>query len=32
MASPLAVALFPYGYAAGSSVWQEDVDDESPFL
>ena len=32
MASPISVALFPYGYAAGSSVWQEDADDESPFL
>ncbi|MFE4950119.1 hypothetical protein ACFQ9V_08410 [Leifsonia sp. NPDC056665] len=32
MASPVAIALFPYGYAAGSSVWQDDADDDSPLL
>lgn len=32
MVSPLAIALFPYGYASGSSVWQDDADDDSPLL
>jgi hypothetical protein len=32
MVSPLAIARFPYGYASGSSVWQDDADDDSPLL
>ena len=32
MASPVAIAMFPYGYAGGAGVWQEDADDDSSFL
>lgn len=32
MVSPVAIALFPYGYAGGTGVWQEDADDDSPLL
>jgi hypothetical protein len=32
VASPIAIALFPYGYAGAGSVWQDDADDDSPLL
>lgn len=32
VASPLAIALFPYDYAAGTGLWQEDAEDDSSFF
>lgn len=32
VASPVAIALFPYDYAAGTGLWAEDADDDSSFF
>ena len=32
MASPVAIALFPYGYAAGTSQWSTDAEEDGEFF
>jgi len=32
MASPVAIALFPYGYAAGTGQWSADAEEDGEFF